>query len=135
MIQVLELRKMKSPDHIHGHSTNRGNGGDDGADDDNDDDDAAFAGYSYELGKGQEIEMDMARSVGIKVFIAKQPCTENKASGTDSSSYLPLPFTEHDIDRLVHEIEDWNLKQYKTHTRTNGRWSVHHTHYLVFVLI
>ena len=29
----------------------------------------------------------------------------------------------------------WILEQYKTHTKTNGRWSVHHTHYLVSVLI
>ena len=56
--------------------------------------------YKYVLGRGQRIEIDMAESVGVKVFVAKQPCTNDEPR-------LPLPFTKSDIDHLVGEIKRW----------------------------
>ena len=56
--------------------------------------------YDYELGKGQQIELDMASQVGTRVFVAKQPCTEDEP-------HLPLPFTQSDINSMVKEIMEW----------------------------
>ena len=94
MIQVLELRKVGATAESDGDETQTGKAN-------------RYESknvYDFEAGKGQQIEEEMAQQVGVKVFVAKQPCTDDEPK-------LPFPFTDSAINVLVETIKEWDRQR------------------------